>query len=60
MVNGVEGERLREGRQLQTMGRSVGGRRFRLRRARQNIIYKVVHWGGTVWSLVHFPAGKQK
>jgi hypothetical protein len=32
MVDGVEGERLREGRQLQRMGGSVGGRRVRPRR----------------------------
>ena len=33
MVNGVKRERLHEGRQLQTMGGSVGGRRVRPRQA---------------------------
>ena len=33
MVDGVKGERLREGHQLWTMGGGMGGRRVRPRRA---------------------------
>ena len=39
MVDGVEGERLRKGRQLRTMGGGVGGRRVRPRRAGRKYLW---------------------
>ena len=39
MVDGVEGERLRKGHQLRTMGDGMGGHRVRPRRAGQKYLW---------------------